>query len=164
MARDTMAETAHEFLAHRRFAVAGVSRDPAQPANLIYRRLREKGYEVAAVNPAADTVEGDPCYHRLADVPGGLDVVVIATPPDAAPALVRQCDALGVRRVWMHRSFGTGSVSPEAVEIARSHGITVLDGGCPMMYIEPVDIGHRCMRWVLRHTGGLPEPSATALR
>ena len=158
MATHTLKETAREFLSHRRFAVAGVSRDPAQAANLIYRRLRETGYEVFAVNPAAEEVDGDRCWPRLGAVPGHLDVVVIATPPAAAADVVRQCDAVGVRRVWMHRSFGTGSVSPEAVELARSHGMTVLDGGCPMMFIEPVDIGHRCIRWVLGVTGKLPTP------
>lgn len=156
MTKPTVRETAREFLSHGRFAVAGVSREPAQPANLIYRRLREKEYDVVAVNPAADRVEGDRCYHRLGDVPGSIDVVVIATPPAAAAEVVRQAATLGVRRIWMHRSFGTGSVSPEAVEIARSQGMTVLDGGCPMMFIEPVDIAHRCMRWVLGATGRLP--------
>lgn len=153
-----MAETAREFLSHRRIAVAGVSRDPAQAANLIYRRLRAEGYDVVAVNPAADEVEGDRCYRRLAAVPGSIDVVVIATPPDAAADVVRECANLGVRRVWMHRSFGQGSVAPDAVELARSHGMSLLDGGCPMMFLEPVDLGHRCFRWILRHTGRLPAP------
>ena len=151
-----MRATAKEFLTHRRFVVAGVSREGAQAANHVYRRLRKEGYDVAAVNPATDRVEDDPCYPRLAAVPGPIDVLVIATPPGAAPDLVRECANLGVRRVWMHRSFGTGSVSAEATELARSHGIQVLDGGCPMMFIEPVDLPHRCMRWVLGRTGGLP--------
>ena len=159
MRGDAMKETAREFLGHRSFAVAGVSRKGGLPANLIYRRLRDAGYGVAAVNPATDRVEGDPCYARLTDVPGAIDVVVIATPPSVAADLVRECAIVGVRRVWLHRSFGEGSVSPEAVELARSYGMTVLDGGCPLMYIEPVDVAHRCMRWVLKRTGGLPDPA-----
>ena len=54
----SLREAADEFLAQRRIAVAGVSRDTKQPANLIYRRLRGAGYETFAVNPNADEVEG----------------------------------------------------------------------------------------------------------
>lgn len=140
---------AREFLAGRRIAVAGVSRDRNQPANLIYRRLRDTGHEVAAINPSTDRVEGDPCYPDLRAVPCRVDGVVIATPPAAAAEVVRACVELGIPRVWMHRSFGEGSVSAEAVALCRSHGIGVIVGGCPMMYCGKVDLGHRCMRWIL---------------
>jgi uncharacterized protein len=147
---------AADFLAQDRLAVAGVSRDGAHVANLVYRRLRERGYTVFALNPNADEVEGDPCYHALADIPGGVAGVFIATRPESAPEVVRQCAAAGVGRVWMHRSFGTGSVSAEAAAIGESAGIRVIAGACPMMFIEPVDMGHRCMRWLLGVTGKLP--------
>ena len=142
-------EAVQAFLSGRRFAVAGVSRDPKQPANHIYRRLRDAGYEVAATNPATHVVEGDPCYPDLASVPGELDGVVIATAPAATGEVVRACAERGVKRVWMHRSFGEGSVSDEAVSWARAHGMDVIVGGCPMMFCEPVDFGHRCMAWFL---------------
>ena len=150
--------TVREFLAQRRIAVAGVSRtDTDEAANLIYRKLRDGGYQVFAVNPRAESVEGDVCYRDLGEVPGGVDAVVIATHPEATPQVVRRCAELGIGRVWMHRSFGPGSVAEEAVSLCREHGITVIPGGCPMMFLAPVDIGHRCMRWLLSLTGGLPE-------
>lgn len=138
-----------DFLAVRRIAVAGVSRDPRQPANLIFRRLRDTGHEVVALNPAATEVEGDRCWPDLASVPGQVDAVVVATPPGAAADVVRACVGRGIARVWMHRSFGDGSVSAEAVTLCREHGIRVIVGGCPMMYCGKVDVGHRCMRWIL---------------
>ena len=65
-------EAANEFLADKRIAVIGVSRDPkGHGSNLVYRRLRERGYEVFAINPNADEVEGDPCYHDLKTILGG---------------------------------------------------------------------------------------------
>lgn len=142
-----------EFLAARHLAVAGVSRDPQQPANHIFRRLKDTGHTVWAVNPSADEVEGGPCYPDLAAVPGPVEGVVIATPPAAAPEVVRACAELGIGRVWMHRSFGTGSVSDEAVALCRERGIQVIVGGCPMMYCGKVDVAHRCMRWVLEVRG-----------
>ena len=155
-----LGEAAREFLAQRRIAVAGVSREEGQAANAIYRRLRDAGYEVYPLNPGADRVEGDRCYPSVAALPQPPDGVLIATHPDVAPDVARQCVEAGVPRVWMHRSFGTGSVSDEATELCRSAGVAVLDGGCPLMFLEPVDVAHRCFRWILGATGKLPDASA----
>lgn len=154
---DELRAEAAAFLAVRRIAVAGVARDGRNPANLIYRRLREEGYEVVPLNPSADEVEGDPCYASLLAVPGDVEGVVIATPPDATLGIVEDCVAAGVRRVWIHRSFGEGSFCSEAVELCRREAIAVIPGACPMMFLDPVDMGHRCMRWVLKVTKNLPK-------
>jgi predicted CoA-binding protein len=147
-----------DFLAQKRIAVAGVSHtDASQAANMIYRKLRGAGYQVFALNPSAQEVEGDTCYPDLKAVPEKVDGIVISTPPEAADKIVQQCAEVGVSRVWLHRSFGTGSLSPTAVKFCEEKGISVIAGGCPMMFCEPVDFGHKCMRWMLRLTGGLPK-------
>jgi predicted CoA-binding protein len=153
----TLKEAVADFLAQKRIAVVGVSRSPDQAANTVYRGLRKASYEVFAVNPNADEVEGDTCYHDLRSIEGGVDVVIIATTPDAAEAVVRDCSEQGIGRVWMHRSFGKGSVSDQAVAFCRENRITAIAGGCPMMFIPGADFGHKCMRWVLNLTGGLPK-------
>jgi hypothetical protein len=63
-----------------------------------------------------------------------------------------------VPRVWLHQSIGTkgSSVSPAAVDYCRQHDIKVIAGGCPMMYGDGVDFGHKCMRFVLGLQGKLP--------
>jgi uncharacterized protein len=149
----TLREAAEEFLAQKRIAVAGVSRDPKQPANLIYRRLRDTGHEVFAVNPNAAEVEGDACYAAVTQIPDGVDGVVVVTPADAAPTVVADCVAAGVPRVWLHRGMGPGSSSEEAVAACRRHGIAVIPGGCPNMFGATSDPGHRCMLRVLQVTG-----------
>jgi len=148
-----------DFLAQKRIAVAGVSREPGgkHGGNIVYKRLRERGYEVFAVNPNSDTVEGDPCFRDLASIPGGVDAVVIATTPADAPSVVRECEALGITRVWMHRSFGGGSVSPEAHELCRQYGIASIAGGCPLMYGPTSDSGHRIMKHFAGMFGQLPK-------
>ncbi len=153
----TLQETVTDFLAQKRIAVAGVSRSGDGVANIIYRKLRDAGYQVFPINPQATEVEGVPCYAGVEAIPEGVDGVVIATPPQAADQIVRECAEAGVPRVWMHRSFGEGSVSSEAVEFCREQNITVIPGGCPMMFCEPVDFGHKCIRWILNLTGGLPK-------
>lgn len=145
-----------EFLTHKRFAVAGVSRDPRQPANAIFRRLLASGYEVVPVNPRAAQVEGVHCYPDLGAVPGPLDGLVVASPPGASLELVSQAANRGISRIWFHRSVGGGSVTPEAVRECQVRGLSCIVGGCPLMYCEPVDPFHRCMRWVLRWAGRVP--------
>jgi predicted CoA-binding protein len=145
-----------EFLRGKRIAVAGVSRDSRQAANAVYRKLRDSGYEVYAINPNAREVEGGRCYPDLAAIPAPIDGVVVATHPDVAIDLVRQCAERGVRRLWFHRSFGQGSVSDAAIRECEARGLHCVVGGCPLMYCEPVDFGHRCMRWWLGRQGRVP--------
>jgi predicted CoA-binding protein len=151
-------EAASEFLARRRVAVTGVSRQPKNHgSNVVYQRLRERGYEVFAVNPNADEVEGDPSYHDLRSIPGGVDAVVIATRPERAEATMRECADLGIKRVWMHRGPGAGSVSTAAADYGRQRDIAVIDGGCPCMFGPTADAGHKAMRVVLTLTGNVPK-------
>jgi predicted CoA-binding protein len=145
----TVKEAADAFLAKKRIAVTGVSRRPKDHgSNTVYKRLRERGYEVFAVNPNADTVEGDPCFHDLKSIPDGVDAVVIGTRPSIAEDTMRECDELGIRQVWMHRGPGAGSVSDAATAYGRQHGITVIDGGCPCMFGPTADFGHKVMRLI----------------
>jgi predicted CoA-binding protein len=150
-------DAASEFLAGRRIAVTGVSRDPnTHGANVVYRRLRDRGYVVFAVNPNTPEAEGDPTYPSLHAIPGHVDGVVIATAPERADATMRECAELGIAHVWMHRGPGSGSVSPSAAEYGRANGITVIDGGCPCMFAPTADPGHRMMRGVLKLAGNVP--------
>lgn len=153
----TIREAATEFLSHRRIAVTGVARKAeGHGANVVYQRLRERGYQVFPINPHATEVEGDRCYPDLRSVPGGVEAVVIGTRPEVAEQTMKECADLGIHHVWMHRSFGAGSVSPAATQYGHQHGIHVIDGGCPLMFEPAADPGHKAMRFVLTLTGKVP--------
>jgi uncharacterized protein len=145
----TMQEAASEFLSQKRVAVTGVSRKPKNHgSNTVYKRLRERGYDVFAINPNAEVVEGDVAYHDLQSISGGVDAVVIGTRPELAEQTMRECAELGIKHVWMHRGPGAGSVSDAATAYGRENGITVIDGGCPCMFEPTADLGHKLMRLV----------------
>ena len=153
-----IAEAASEFLSNKRIAVTGVSRSPQDHgSNNVYKRLRERGYEVFAVNPNASTVEGDRSYPDLKSIPGGVGAVVIGTSPEHAEATMRECADLGIKHVWMHRGPGAGSVSAAATAYGRDQGISVIPGGCPLMFQPISDGGHRAMRFVFSLTGAIPK-------
>ena len=149
-------EAAATFLANKRVAVTGVSRTPQNHgSNAVYRRLRERGYQVFAVNPNAQRVEGDRSYPDLKSIPGGIEAVVIATRPEIGEQTMRECAELGIKHVWMHRGVDAGSVSAAATEYGRQHGITVIDGGCPLMFGPTADLSHKLIRLV--YAGNVPK-------
>jgi predicted CoA-binding protein len=150
-------QAATEFLGHHRVAVTGVSHAPkGHGSNAVYTWMRDHGYEVFAVNPTVETVEGDHAYPNLRAIPGGVEAVVIATSPEHAQGTMEEAAELGIHDVWMHRSVGGGSVSPAATAWGREHGMTVIDGGCPIMFHPEGDAGHHAMCRVLTWTGRVP--------
>lgn len=151
-------EAANDFLAHKRIAVTGVSANPqGHGSNAVYTRMRDRGYTVFAVNPNSPTAEGDQTYPDLRSIPDGVDAVVIGTRPAHAEATMREAIDLGIRTVWMHRAFGAGSVSDAATALGRANGVTVIDGGCPLMFGPTSDGGHRFMCRLLTMTGKVPK-------
>jgi len=150
-------EAAEGFLANRRIAVTGVSREGAtHGSNTVYRRLRDRGYTVFAVNPNADAVEGDPAYDDLGSIPGGVEAVVIGTRPERAEDTMRDAVDQGIKWVWMHRGVGGGSVCDEATSYGRENGVTVIDGGCPLMFGPTADPAHKVMRFLFGMTRKVP--------
>jgi predicted CoA-binding protein len=146
----SMKEAAARFLSNKRIAVTGVSRTPkTHGSNTVYKRLRDRGYDVFAVNPNANEVEGDRSYPDLKSIPGGVEAVVIGTRPERADETMRECADLGIKQVWMHWGAGATSVSSTATDYGRRHGITVIDGGCPLMFGRTADLGHKVMRVAL---------------
>jgi predicted CoA-binding protein len=149
-----------DFLAQEKIAVVGVSDNRETGCNLAYRKFKESGYAVSAVNPRLASFEGDPCYPDLKSVPEKPDAVFILTNPKVSEEIVQQCVDLGIQRVWMHCLMGTKSgltasmtsVSQDAVRMCRENGIEVIPGSCPNQFLEP-DFGHGLMRVMFRTLG-----------
>jgi len=149
-----------EFLAQKKIAVVGVSDKRETGCNASYKRFKENGYQVYAVNPRISTYDGQPCYADLKSIPEKVDAVFILASPKVTEQIVQQCVDLGVKHVWMHCMMGTKpglaasmtSVSPSAVEMCKANGITVIPGSCPNQFLTP-DFGHKMMRGMWRLFG-----------
>jgi predicted CoA-binding protein len=152
-----------DFLAQKRIAVVGVSDKRETGCNLGYRKFKEAGYQVSAVNPRLASFDGDPCYPDLKSIPEKPEAVFILASPKVTEQIVRECVDLGVQHVWMHCMMGTKpglaagmtSVSAEAVRMCRENHIAVIPGACPNQFLKP-DFGHALMRMMFGAIGFLP--------
>lgn len=150
-------ERIQKFSELKNIAVAGVSRNPkGETGNIIYKKFKDSGYNVFAVNPNAVEVEGDKCYPNLQSIPSPVDAVVINTSPKATMDVLKDCKETGIKYAWIHSSIGNGSYNDEAEKYSEENGIELIPRGCPMMYIGKVDLPHKCIKGVLKLTGKIP--------
>jgi predicted CoA-binding protein len=149
-----------EFLAQKKIAVIGVSDQRETGCNLAYKKFKENGYQVYAVNPRITTYDGETCYPDLKSIPEKPDAVFILTSPKVTEQIVQQCVDLGIKRVWMHCLMGTKpglaagmtSVSRDAVQLCYENEITVIPGACPNQFLKP-DFAHALARGIFRTVG-----------
>jgi len=155
-----------DFLAQKKIAVVGVSDKRETGCNDSYKKFKENGYQVYAVNPRISTYKGEPCYADLKSIPEKVDAVFVLASPKVTEQIVQQCVDLGVRHVWMHCMMGTKpglaagmtSVSQSAVEMCKANGIAVIPGACPNQFLKP-DFGHAMMRGMWRLFGFMNVPN-----
>jgi uncharacterized protein len=145
-----------DFLAQKRIAVVGVSRDPEDFSRGMLRTLRERGYDAVAVNPELQSVDEAPCFPRLDDISPPVDAVLVMTAPAITDDVVRQCAHLGIGRAWMYRAGGQGATSPQAVEFCEEHGIKVIPGECPYMFFPKSGWFHSLHGFVKKISGTYP--------
>jgi uncharacterized protein len=149
-----------DFLAHKRMAMVGISRDPKNFSVKLFQELIGRGYEVAAVNPMLQEVEGRRCFGRVQEVDPPVEAVLLMTSPEVTETVVRDCAEAGVRTIWMYRAGGRGAVSSKAVEFCQERGIRVVAGECPFMFLPGVAALHRFHGFVRRITGRYPRRAA----
>lgn len=146
-----------DFLEQRHLAFVGASHDPKEFSAAVYRELKSHGYELSPVNPHATEVDGDPCVPSVADLPDGIDGAILMVPASASAGVVQECVDRGIPRVWLHKGAGPSAVSDEAVALCREHGIEVVDGACPMMFMDDATWFHRVHRWGREKAGHLTD-------
>jgi predicted CoA-binding protein len=152
-----MKELAQEFLAQKRIAIVGVTRDTKGWGRTLYDEFKKRGYDTYAVNPNATALQGIQCYPSLSKLPMKVDGVLLAVPPAVTDQVVREVAELGIPRVWMHKGAGAGAVSESAIQFCKDKNIAAVYGVCPFMYLHPQGFGHKMHYTFARWFGGLPK-------
>ena len=149
-----------DFLALRRIAMVGVSRNPHEFSRSLFRELCAKGYDVVPVNPLTEEIEGRKSFARVQEIAPPVDGALIITPPPLTEQVVRDCAEAGIRRVWMHSGGGQGSVDAKAVALCKANGMRLVEGQCPFMFLPKAAFFHRAHGIVLKLTGKYPSARA----
>lgn len=144
------------FLALRRIAMVGVSRDPKDFSRMLFREMCDRGYDMVPINLIADVIDGRECFHSLQAVKEPIEGVVVMTPSSATLQVMEDCAAAGVRNVWIYRAGGQGAVSPVATAFCVQNGIRVVDGHCPFMFFPKTKFVHRVHGFVQKITRRYP--------
>ena len=152
----TVMERIQDFLAQKRIAIAGVSRQDKDLSRALFREMRSHGYDMVPVNPEAREIEGSPCFAHVQDVAPGVDGVLLMTPAALTDGVVHDCAAAGVKRVWLYRAGGRGAVTAEAIQFCEANGISVIPGECPLMFLAGGAWFHRFHGLIKKITGSYP--------
>jgi len=155
-AQNVSLETIEVFLAQKRIAMVGLSREPKSFSVALFKEMCRRGYDVVPVNPCSAEIQGRRCFRRIQDIQPPVDAALLMTSPKVTNSVVSDCAEAGVRRVWMYRAGGKGAVSPRAVEFCEEHGIQVIPGQCPFMFWPDAGGGHRLHGFIRKITGRYP--------
>jgi predicted CoA-binding protein len=140
----------NDFLALRRIAIVGVSRDEKDFSRHLFREFCERGYDMVPVNLVADEIEGRDCYQCLQAVHPPVEGVLVMTPSYETARVVRDCLETGVRKVWLYRAGGQGATSEEAIALCKEHGVQLVEGQCPFMFLPATGFIHRAHGFLLK--------------
>jgi len=138
---------ARAFLTGKRFALVGASDNRKSFSLIINTELTDRGYELVPVNPASRCVWGRVCFATVGEVPGHIDGAIVMVPADAAVEVVRQCIDADVHNIWLFRGIGgPGSTSAAATALCRAADVNLVDGACPLMFVQQAGWTHRLHR------------------
>jgi uncharacterized protein len=159
--KNTSLEIIEDFLAQKRIAMVGISRDAASDSGRLFEELLRRGYDVVPVNPNTAGVQGRRCFARVQDIQPPVEAALLMTTPDVTEAVVKDCAEAGIRRVWMYRGIGKGSVSERAVAFCEERGMEVVPGQCPFMFLPETAGFHRFHGFVRKIMGRYPRHEHT---
>jgi predicted CoA-binding protein len=145
------------FLALKRIAVVGVSRNPKEISYTLWQELRQRRYDAVPVNPAATEIDGQPAYASVRDIDPPVEGALIMTTAAVAEQVLEDCAAAGIEHVWLYGGLGGGATSDATIAAAERHGLDAVAGHCPYMFLPGTPIFHGIHGLGKKLTGGYPK-------
>ena len=110
-------------------AVIGATDHPTKYGGIIYRDLKRKGYRVFAVNPYRETVDGDPCWKSVRDLPETPTIADFVIPAKRGLEVLDECEEAGLLNIWLQ----PGAESSELIEKLEAGPFNWLAHACIMV-------------------------------
>jgi uncharacterized protein len=130
------------FLSAKRIAIIGLSRDPKSYSQNVMRELRKRGYDIVGVNPNLPSIDGVPCFANLSAITKSVDAALILLPPDKSDGAVQKCLDANITKIWVRGVEGKRSLSDPLAFICAERGVSLIDGFCPIMFLEKPGFPH----------------------
>lgn len=153
-------QTIEDFLAQKRIALVGISRDPKNFSVMLFEEFSRRAYEVVLVNPHVPELFGQRCFPRVQDIQPPVEAALLMTAPEITDLVVKDCAQAGISRIWMYAAGGKGSVNRQAVRFCQQRGIRVVPGQCPFMFLRDVGAVHRLHGLFRKVIGTYPHANA----
>ena len=145
-----------DFLAQKRFAFVGVSRQSKDFSQVLFREFQSRGYDPVPVHPEAAEIEGAHCFAHIKDIQPPVDSVLLMTSPTVTNLVARECVEADIKRVWFYRGGGHGTLTAKALEICEVNQIRTVRGECPFMFFEHTSWPHRLHGFCKKIAGTYP--------
>lgn len=145
------------FWASPRVALVGVSRDPNEFGPRLFADVRKWGYDAVPVTPNATEIDGVPAYARVQDIEPGVDAALLLTAPALNEQIVRDCAEAGVKHVWFYGVSDRSAENAAAIAYCQEHGMSVVPGYCPYMFLPQSPFYHKMHGFVARMIGQCPK-------
>lgn len=126
----------------RSVAIVGASRDELKSGGMFIKRMLEDGYagKIYPINRRETEIMGLQCYKSVSEVPGEVDMAILAVPAAAILESMQDCARKKVKFGIVHAvgfsEMGSDGRIAEAeiVRIARSAGIRLIGPNCMGIY------------------------------
>jgi predicted CoA-binding protein len=145
------------FLALKRLAVVGVSRNPKEISYTLWQELRQRRYDAVPVNPAATEIDGQRAYASVLDIDPPVEGALIMTTASVAEQVLEDCAAAGIDHVWLYGGLGGGATSDATIAAAERHGLDAVAGHCPYMFLPGTPFFHGIHGMGKKLTGSYPK-------
>lgn len=124
------------FLENKTLAIAGVSRNHKNFGFLVYKTLRENGYDLYPINPNAEENNDTNWFRSVFDVPDHVRNLLILTHKRDTENVLKDAIQKGFKNIWIQQM----SETTNSLKIASDNHINLVSKACIMMYVNPTGI------------------------
>lgn len=118
-----------QMLAMKNWAVVGATEDTGKFGYKVYKKLKNRGYNVYPVNPKFDEIEGEKCYHSISDINDNIDVISMIVNPKVGMEVIDKANEKGIKNIWCQ----PGAESEELIQRAQSYGMKIIYNECVLV-------------------------------
>lgn len=118
-----------EMLDKKVWAVVGASPNESKFGYKIFKKLKDKGYEVYGINPKYEELDGEKLYKSIADLPVKPDCVDMVVNPKLSKPMVEDIANAGIEYVW----FQPGTFDEEVIDLAEEKELKYVYYDCVLV-------------------------------